>query len=462
MSIRVFAASLLLLACTGDAGPAGQNGANGMSGANGNDVILSARAKHGLDIAPVPLTLEGLSPARIEQVGIGSYWVNAVIDCSGCHNSPSGQYLAGGRQLTFDAAGDFVYTRNLTPDPTGFRHTEDQFVEAMQTGRDYHMDHNGGFGLLIVMPWQNFRWMHESDLRAIYAYLKTIPPVANQVMPDQKGPAETLGPVPLPTVFDRGDQTRALTPETDFMGNPLPDPDGVLRGIEVHPLIDPPTFLALSPADQAYFGRGSYLVNAADCNDCHTNPPYAAPPGVDAFKITTSAFLSGGRVFQAPSLGPMNGQTRSMSANLLGATHGFFNQQDMSYPLFAGILANGEHIDDPMPTPLAWPMPWQHFRNMETDDLVSVYTYLRVVAATEPRTASADKITQGAAIYCDATHACPSGSSCHMDPTFGNECVGNNCASDGDCAACQHCVSSACVAPNSTNNADQACVTQGI
>jgi hypothetical protein len=461
MHIRVFiAASILLGACSGDAGPAGAPGGNGQNGGNGNDVILSARAKHGLDIAPVPLALAGLSPSRIEQVGIGSYWVNAVIDCSGCHNSPAGEYLAGGAKLTFDAAGDYVYTRNLTPDSTGFHHTEDQFVETMQTGRDFHMGYNGGNGLLLVMPWQNFRWMHESDLRAIYAYLKVIPPVAHQVMPDQKGPYETLTPIPLPQVFDRGEQMRTLTPETDFKGNPLPDPDGVLRGIEVNPLADPPNFLALDPADQARFGRGSYLVNAGVCNECHTNPPFNMT--TDPFKITTAAFLSGGRVFQAPSLGPINGQTRSMAADLLGAAHGFFNEPEMSYPLFAGILANGEHIDDPMPTPLAWPMPWQHLRNMETEDLVSVYTYLRVLAATEPRTASDDKSTQGPAIYCDASHACPNGHSCHMDATFGNECVGNTCAGDDECGACQHCVSNACVAPSSANAADQACVNEGI
>src|SRR5439155_8824220 len=88
-----------LAACSGDTGPAGPpgadgtNGSNGSNGSDGNDIILSARAKHGLDIAPVALSLTGLSGPQIELIGQGSYLVNAVIDCSGCHNSPTGGYL---------------------------------------------------------------------------------------------------------------------------------------------------------------------------------------------------------------------------------------------------------------------------------------------------------------------------------------------------------------------------------
>ena len=85
------AISIFFTACTGStgpAGPAGMNGSdgmNGMNGSNGNDIILSARAKLGLDIAAkdgVTLNLTGLDGAGIEAVGIGSYWVNAVSSCA--------------------------------------------------------------------------------------------------------------------------------------------------------------------------------------------------------------------------------------------------------------------------------------------------------------------------------------------------------------------------------------------
>ena len=449
---------LAVAACTGDRGPAGAdgtNGTNGTNGSNGSDgqtVIISTRAKHGLDIAPVQLDLTGLTQDQIEKVGLGSYLVNAVIDCSGCHNSPTQQYLAGGVPFPFDASGDVVYTRNLTPDSaTGLQLTEAQFVEVFQTGRDFHPDQNGGNGLLIVMPWSNFRWLHVDDIKSIYAYLKAIPAVANTVPADVKGPAAALTPIPLPKTYDVGEQSRAITPETDFMGNAIPDPDGVVRGIEINPLADPPGFASLDGQTQARFGRGSYLVDAAPCSDCHTNPPYSTTPGPTFLDINTAQYLAGGQLFVTPpGLGAVFHTTRSMSADLLGETNGFFNQPGVTEPLFQAILETGEHVDDPVPAPLAWPMPWQHFRNMETEDIVSVYTYLHLLASQEPRTNANDKATQPAAIYCDANNPCPAvpGFTCHMDATVGNECVGNSCASDADCGACQTCDSSQhCAAP---------------
>jgi hypothetical protein len=462
MRRTLFAISLTLAACTGSRGPDGApgadgtNGTNGSNGSNGNDVILSTRAKHGLDIAPVQLDLTGLTPDQIEQVGQGSYLVNAAIDCSGCHNSPTGGYLAGGVQFPFGpGAGNFVYTRNLTPDPTtGLHHTEAQFIETLQTGRDFHADQNGGNGQLIVMPWPNFRWLHVADMKAIYAYLKAIPPVVNAVPADSKGPAAVLTPIPLPNQFAVGEQFRLVTPETDYMGNPIPDPDGVVRGIEINPLRDPPLFASLDGETQARFGRGSYLVDAGPCSDCHTNPPYDPIN----FQINTSQYLAGGGLFVTPpGLGPVFHTTRSMSANLLGQTNGFF--VDATEPVFQAILETGQHVDDPVQTPLAWPMPWDHFRNLETEDLVSIFTYLHVLQAEEPRTMGNDKPTQPAAIYCDAMNACPGGYSCHMDTAVGNECVGNVCGSDQDCGACQTCDNTKhCVAPTPMST----CLASGL
>jgi hypothetical protein len=466
--------ALVLVGCTGDRGPAGPagadgtNGMDGMNGSNGNDIILSARAKLGLDIAPVMLDLTGLDGPGIEKVGIGSYWVNAVIDCSGCHNSPTGGYLAGGVPFVIDASGDVVYSRNLTPDPMyGLKHTEAQFIETFQTGRDFHPDQNGGDGMLIVMPWSNFRWLHVDDIKAIYAYLRAIPANTNSVSTDQKGPAAAATPIPLPPAYDRGQQTRTITPDADAMGTPIPDPDGVIRGIEVSPLADPTNFDTMDAATQARFGRGAYLVDAAVCSDCHTNPPYSLMPGPSFLAVTPADYLKGGGVFVTPpGLESIFHQQRSMSHNLLGKLNGFFNETGMNFNLFHEIIATGTHVDDTPAAPLAWPMPFDHFRNMETEDLVSLYTYLSTLAKNEGTTPAAnDKLTQGAAIWCDATHACPSGAgyTCHINATFGNECVGNSCADSSECGACQHCdATSHCVAPSTTVAADQACVNGGI
>jgi hypothetical protein len=80
-----------------------------------------------------------------------------------------------------------VYAANLTPDASGLGGwTEEMFVRALRTGR-----HMGGTGrpILPPMPWDNFRKLSDDDLRAIFAYLRTIPPVKNEV-PETTVPPE--------------------------------------------------------------------------------------------------------------------------------------------------------------------------------------------------------------------------------------------------------------------------------
>ena len=70
------------------------------------------------------------------------------------------------------------YAANLTPDATGLGGwTADQFVQAMRTGK--HM--GVGRQILPPMPWQTVGSLTDADLRSIFAYLRTIPPVANAV-----------------------------------------------------------------------------------------------------------------------------------------------------------------------------------------------------------------------------------------------------------------------------------------
>ncbi len=78
------------------------------------------------------------------------------------------------------------YTANLTPDPeTGLGAlSEDNFVRAMRTGKHY----GGGRDILPPMPWNWIGQMTDDDLKAVYAYLKTVPPVRNKV-PDPVAPA---------------------------------------------------------------------------------------------------------------------------------------------------------------------------------------------------------------------------------------------------------------------------------
>jgi mono/diheme cytochrome c family protein len=81
------------------------------------------------------------------------------------------------------------FASNLTPDPQfgiGLW-TEDIFIEAMRTGK--HM--GSGRPILPPMPWFNLRELSSEDLGAIFAYLKSLPPIKNQV-PTPRSPEELV------------------------------------------------------------------------------------------------------------------------------------------------------------------------------------------------------------------------------------------------------------------------------
>jgi hypothetical protein len=148
--------------------------------------IEKNRIDRGFDIAPVHLNLEG---KRRDLVGLGSYLVNAIGGCNDCHTQPSyapggdpfmGQpkkvnaknYLAGGQPF-----GPFI-SRNLTPEAHGLPagHTFAEFKKILRTGIDMDHQHPQFGPLLQVMPWPTFQSMSDHDLRAIYEYLRAIPP----------------------------------------------------------------------------------------------------------------------------------------------------------------------------------------------------------------------------------------------------------------------------------------------
>jgi hypothetical protein len=152
----------------------------------------SAKIRRGLRIAPVPLNFEGKN-RRL--VGLGSYLVNAQGGCNDCHTNPpyakggnpfmgepeqvnAAGYLAGGNDF------DPFVSRNLTPcsddKPAGL--TFEAFVRVMRTGVDLKDGQTGppDTPLLQVMPWPVYGKMTRCELRAIYEFLRAIPPHDDQ------------------------------------------------------------------------------------------------------------------------------------------------------------------------------------------------------------------------------------------------------------------------------------------
>jgi mono/diheme cytochrome c family protein len=129
--------------------------------------------------APQPVTSPVSRPDVSDPVKRGELLVNAAT-CADCHTpQDKGQPIPG-----MDFAGGFlldgpwgrVASANLTPDPSGIPYyDETRFVHAMKTG------YVGARELNQIMPWPTFRNMADEDLKAIYAYLKTLKPVRHRV-----------------------------------------------------------------------------------------------------------------------------------------------------------------------------------------------------------------------------------------------------------------------------------------
>lgn len=93
----------------------------------------------------------------------------------------AGPWLWGGAATNTAYHGPWgvSFAMNLTPDSvTGIGSwSEATFIEAIRTGK--HM--GKGRPIMPPMPWPAYRNMTDEDLKGVYAYLRTIPVIKNQV-----------------------------------------------------------------------------------------------------------------------------------------------------------------------------------------------------------------------------------------------------------------------------------------
>jgi mono/diheme cytochrome c family protein len=171
-------------------------------------LALALAAAGGPAFAGSPAT----SAERTETLKRGEYLV-AIGGCNDCHTpfkmGPQGPEPDMSRMLsghpeklelppppafteTWNFAGNSTNTasagpwgmsfaRNLTPDPeTGLGSwTEEQFVRTIRTGK--HLGIPSGRPILPPMPWQAYAHMTDEDLKAVWAYLQTVPAIRNEV-----------------------------------------------------------------------------------------------------------------------------------------------------------------------------------------------------------------------------------------------------------------------------------------
>lgn len=121
-----------------------------------------------------------LPPDASPLVRRGEYLAH-IGNCTACHtpidrdfHALPGMLFGGGR--LFVRPWGTVASANLTQDPSGIKYYDEaQFLRTIRTG------HVGARALNVTMPWEFFRHLSDDDLKAIFAYVRAIPPVQHRV-----------------------------------------------------------------------------------------------------------------------------------------------------------------------------------------------------------------------------------------------------------------------------------------
>jgi mono/diheme cytochrome c family protein len=132
---------------------------------------------------PKPVTDPVPAPDVSDPVKRGAFLVT-MAGCKDCHTpADKGQplpnmELAGGQ--IFEGPWGRVATPNLTQDPSGIPYYDEAlFLQAIRTG------YVRARPLNQIMPWSQYGGMTDEDLKAIFAYLKSVKPIHHVVDNDE-------------------------------------------------------------------------------------------------------------------------------------------------------------------------------------------------------------------------------------------------------------------------------------
>jgi len=137
---------------------------------------------------PKPIVEEVPDPPAKDSVARGKY-LTTIAGCNQCHTpvDEEGKPIAsrefsGGQSFSL-GGGSRVFASNLTPAKSGLgNRSEAEFVGIFRGfATDVAANTPMPPGRNTVMPWLSYAFMQTDDLKAIYAYLRTLPPVENVV-----------------------------------------------------------------------------------------------------------------------------------------------------------------------------------------------------------------------------------------------------------------------------------------
>lgn len=153
-----------------------------------SELSLVSKILAHLVMKPLPYPQQFISfPDSSDQVALGRYTADAVGDCFSCHSADlidqdkvhperTKGYYGGGIEMVGEG-GKTVVTANLTFDEkTGIarKYTKDQFIRVVKGG--VRPD-----GSILKQPMFPRPMLSDREVGAIYEYLKTVPPIRNDI-----------------------------------------------------------------------------------------------------------------------------------------------------------------------------------------------------------------------------------------------------------------------------------------
>jgi mono/diheme cytochrome c family protein len=269
---------------------------------------------------------EGGAQPTAAEIARGKYVFGATGGC-GCHTEPGKNkpINAGGRRI--EVPFGTVYSTNITPDrETGIgTWTDEQIIAATRLGR-----RPNGERILPVHPFMAFNGMAEGDLKALVAYLRTLPPVKRQNQPKRIT-------VPL------------------FESVILPAWLAAFAARETPPASAPASGLA----------RGEYLVKAVGhCGECHT------PRGVTQ-AVDNARFLGGN------PKGPENAEVPNITPDPQTGLR--WSVEEIVDYLATGNKPDGDVAGSLMLEVISGPGDTVGYKDMTKADLTAIAQYLKSV-----------------------------------------------------------------------------------
>jgi len=263
--------------------------------------------------------------------------ISKVAGCSNCHTTKADKqnsaYLAGGR--AFKTKFGTFYSPNITPDPTyGIgAWSEEDLKRALRQGVSPDGEH-----YYPIFPYTSYTKMNNVDIQDLWAYLRSLPPIAHANRPHDV--AQLFGwrilLAPWKLIY--------------FTSYPF----------------------AEEPSKSAAWNRGAYIVEAlAHCGECHT-PRDNLGGAIDDMHMAGT------------SNGPDGGSVPNITDHKITGI-GRWTDNDLKALFSLGILPDGDFVGSGMADVV------DNISKLSNDDRWALIVYLKSLPAIENRISAKPK-----------------------------------------------------------------------